>query len=404
MKRKIIGILVFTLFILTAMLPVSGYKNYESCKEINMVGDEGFKVSLNYAYNDFMDITVEEARDMLIDTSNGIQIPIDVRTDGEWREERIDTPYPEEPRHHIVTDLQNQNKLQEFISLYNGSEIIFYCRSGGRSRTAAQILDNSEFNGTIYNMLGGITSWKTAGFPTKTGNQVPNQPEKPSGLTTVRTGVSYVYNTSTTDPDIDSVKYGWDWDGDNIVDEWTDLNKSGITVNLYHLWNNPGTYNVSVKAEDLVGDQSEFSLVLTVTVVVNNPPDMPIITGNANGRAGNEYEYTFVATDPEEDFVSYYVKWGDGNTTTWTAFQSSGSPGYSESHTWNEQGTYTIEVKAKDQYDVESDWATLSVSMPRNKLITKILFHRLLEQLIQRFPLIVKLLQLPVLKNLINLQ
>jgi rhodanese-related sulfurtransferase len=404
MKSKMIGILISTLLVLTTVLPVSGYRNNKSCKEINTVEDEAFVVSLNYVYNGYTDITVEEARDMLIDTSNGIQIPVDVRTDGEWRDERIDTSFPEDPRHHIVTDLQNENKLQDFISLYNGSEIIFYCKSGGRSRTAAIILNDSEFNGTIYNMLGGITSWKTAGFPTKTGNQVPNQPAKPSGSTNVRTEVSYIYSTITTDPDIDSVKYGWDWDGDDIVDEWTDYNISGITINTSHTWDNPGTYDVKVKVEDSVGDQSEFSLVLTITVVVNNPPDTPIISGNANGRAGNECEYTFVATDPDEDDVSYYVKWGDGNTTTWTAFQSSGPPGYSESHTWSEQGTYTIEVKAKDQYDVESDWATLSVSMPRNKLITKTVFQQLLDQLIQRFPLIAKLLQLPVFKNLINSQ
>jgi hypothetical protein len=35
---------------------------------------------------------------------------------------------------------------------------------------------------------------------------------------------------------------------------------------------------------------------------------------------------------------------GDGDTTTWTEFRPSGPPGYSESHSWNTQGTYIIQA------------------------------------------------------------
>jgi len=56
----------------------------------------------------YTDISVQEAWDMLNDPSpsNGIQIPIDVRTDSEWYGERINTPYPEDPRHYCLSDLQ----------------------------------------------------------------------------------------------------------------------------------------------------------------------------------------------------------------------------------------------------------------------------------------------------------
>ncbi len=43
-------------------------------------------------------------------------------------------------------------------------EIIVYCRSGGRSATASGILDDHNFT-KVYNMLGGILAWQSAGYP-----------------------------------------------------------------------------------------------------------------------------------------------------------------------------------------------------------------------------------------------
>jgi hypothetical protein len=117
-----------------------------------------------------------------------------------------------------------------------------------------------------------------------------------------------------------------------------------------------------------------------VTIVENESPNAPTIEGKTSGTAGNSYPYTFTSTDPNGDQVSYYIKWGDGDVTDWTDFQASGPPGYSESHVWDEQDEYTIEAKAKDIYGAESDWATLTVTMPRGRATYKILFLRFLEQ------------------------
>jgi hypothetical protein len=121
----------------------------------------------------------------------------------------------------------------------------------------------------------------------------------------------------------------------------------------------------------------------------NNPPSIPTITGKSNGKAGNTYNYTFLSTDPEGDKISYYVKWGDGNTIFWTPLQASGTALY-ETHSWTLQGTYTIEAKAQDRYGCQSDWGTLTVSMPKNHVINTLLLNFLhnypvLYQIIQRF-------------------
>lgn len=39
-------------------------------------------------------------------------------------------------------------------------------------------------------------------------------------------------------------------------------------------------------------------------------------------------------------------------------------------HSWDEQGTYSIRVKARDTNDLESDWAEFEVSMPKTKIIS----------------------------------
>jgi len=161
--------LIFGIMVLLSGLTVGPAANAIKTGNEHVVDTTADDNCMSITVDGYTDISVQEAWDMLNDPSpsNGLQIPIDVRTDSEWKNERIDTPYPEDPRHYCLSDLQNENGLQEFISLYNESEVILSCKSGGRSASAAIILVNSEFNGTIYNMVGGITAWKGAGLPTK---------------------------------------------------------------------------------------------------------------------------------------------------------------------------------------------------------------------------------------------
>jgi len=129
-----------------------------------------------------------------------------------------------------------------------------------------------------------------------------------------------------------------------------------------------------------------------VTIVENEPPNAPTIEGETSGKPGTSYPYTFTSTDPDGDQVSYYIKWDDGSITDWTAFQASGPPGYSESHTWDDQGTYNITAKAKDTYGVESDWATLEVTMPRNRAVNTP-FLKFLQNHLHMFPILRLLIQ-----------
>ncbi len=114
---------------------------------------------------------------------------------------------------------------------------------------------------------------------------------------------------------------------------------------------------------------------------VTNPPNIPTIAGETNGDIQTSYDYTIQTTDPDQDDVKYQIDWGD-NTTTISGLNESGEE-IIVAHTWSIKGTYSIKVKAIDENYAESDWATLTVTMPcsYNKPIPQFL-----ELLFQRFP------------------
>ena len=228
-------------------------------------------------------------------------------------------------------------------------------------------------------------------------NNPPYAPSQPSGPTSGVVDESYFYLTSAIDPDGDDIQYGWDWDGDNIVDEYSSLMGSGNIDSRSHSWPYAGTYNVKVKAKDEHGLLSGFSSALTVTITSgeNQPPNKPDTpSGPTSGKAGTSYQYSSSTTDPESDNVYYNFSWGDGSYSGWLGPYPSGGP-VNGFHTWTNQGSYSIFVKAKDEAGLESPWSDpLSVSMPKNKGYLFSWFYYFLEQHPRLFPLLRQLVEL----------
>ncbi len=196
--------------------------------------------------------------------------------------------------------------------------------------------------------------------PVTTSNP-PNTPSITGPTHGVR-NAEYTYSTATTDPNGDQVYYWFDW-GDGTNSGWLGPYTSGLTITATHSWSELGTYDVKVKAKDTNGATSDWSEPLAISIVLDDPPNTPTITGQTSGKTGVTYLYTFVTTDPNGDDVYYFVDWGDNTSSGWLGPHASGVQS-SATHSWSQQGTYTIKVKAKDIYDVESGWATLDVTMP----------------------------------------
>ncbi len=132
---------------------------------------------------------------------------------------------------------------------------------------------------------------------------------------------------------------------------------------------------------------------LTQTWLVSSPPNPPSINGPINGKPEVEYDYSFSAIDPDNDRVYYFIDWGDGQTEEWLGPYNSGEI-IIINHSWAEKGTYIVKAKARDTYDLESDWETLDVSIPRNRFVTNSLFLQLLEKLFNAFPILKNMLKL----------
>lgn len=132
------------------------------------------------------------------------------------------------------------------------------------------------------------------------------------------------------------------------------------------------------------GTQLAYSYLYAIEVINDTAPSIPIITGTENGKVRHRYDYTIVSTDPENDNISYYVDWGDDKTTDWIGPCDSGEE-IIQSHLWLVRGTYEVKVKARDDHGMESDWGTLSVTMPY-KLSQFPFIHWMLERFPNAFP------------------
>ena len=141
----------------------------------------------------------------------------------------------------------------------------------------------------------------------------------------------------------------------------------------------------------MIASLAELAGFITLNApYIPNPPDGP-----ANGNIDEEYTYSTLTTDPQEDQIFYLFDWDDGTDSGWLGPYNSGEEAEA-SHTWSKRGSYSIKAKAKDTEGYESEWSDpLAVSMPRNRGLIKIV-----DAIITRFqnnhPILGRLLNLPI--------
>ena len=175
------------------------------------------------------------------------------------------------------------------------------------------------------------------------------------------------------------------WDVKNDVQKFVSgsLVNYGWIINDEQYWsgyNIPGSHFYA---------KEEGSFIPYLEIIVNDPPAAPQITGQASGKHGQSYDYTFISSDPNGDQIYFTIEWGDGQTNTWIGPYNSGQP-LTLPHSWAKTGTYTIKAKAKDTYGAESGWGTLQITMPLSNNLVRPHF---LEQLFERFPHLFPLLR-----------
>jgi hypothetical protein len=94
-----------------------------------------------------------------------------------------------------------------------------------------------------------------------------------------------------------------------------------------------------------------------IPIYASEPPSTPQAPDGPNsGSASVEYTYTASSIDPEGDQILYMFDWGDGNSSGWIGPFDSGKVA-SASHSWTQEGTYEIKVKARDVLGARSNWS-----------------------------------------------
>jgi hypothetical protein len=192
-------------------------------------------------------------------------------------------------------------------------------------------------------------------------NLPPEKPNTPSGNITVNIRQNTSYRSSSHDPDNDSIRYGWDWDGNGTVDEWTKWYSPNATlVDLIHQWKINGTFYIKVKAQDIHGAESQWSDSLKVTVnFVPSHPNIPTLTGPTRLAVGEVGVYYASTSTVEGLPVRFFFMWDDKSFNS-TDFVNSGETA-SASHAWNTPGNYTIVCEAENKYNYRSIEAILNV-------------------------------------------
>ncbi|MCD6331426.1 MAG: hypothetical protein J7L80_04425, partial [Thermoplasmata archaeon] len=147
---------------------------------------------------------------------------------------------------------------------------------------------------------------------------VSNAPSKPilNGPTYGYTNITYFFEASAYDIDGDKIRYGFDWNNDSIVDEWTDWYNSNESAICNHSWDKKGVYAVKVIAEDENGVKGEWSDILFINITsINHPPCKPTNPAPPDNAINISINPTLIVYvfDPDGDVlnVSFYDEYGN---------------------------------------------------------------------------------------------
>jgi len=185
-------------------------------------------------------------------------------------------------------------------------------------------------------------------------NSPPETPGIPGGPDYGEVTKLYRFYTNTTDVDGDKVKYGWDFTGDKVVDKWTNFYNSGVKVSGSWEWWNPGTYNISVKAEDIHGAQSNFSEVLAI--LINTPPMRPPTPSGPTGVYRN-LKYNYYSWGFDIDGDQLWHMWDLGNNFTDWYGPYEPEEACNITAYWNHIGTYDLKARCKDIHGAIGEWS-----------------------------------------------
>ena len=315
----------------------------------------------------------------VIDGQTGGVIWSQAVADQPWNAARI-TDISGDSINDVVIGTLYTNNYCYFLNGVDGSEL--WSGAYGEAVDSINSIPDVVNDVSMEMLVGGRNGKLTCisgGLDATGENQPPGKPTVDGTNAGVK-GLVYDFSFVASDPELDNVYYYIDWGGS--YEEWLGPYGSGEIINLNHSWSIPGNYTIISKARDEHFAVGPWSDPFLITILDNERPSIPTISGAIKVKAGAISEYSFVSTDPEGNDVFYYINWGDTLDELIGPF-ASGAEGKAN-HSWT-KGTYTIAVRARDIYGAETTWATLEVTVPRNRLSEKMLARLLFERFTKIF-------------------
>jgi PKD repeat protein len=225
---------------------------------------------------------------------------------------------------------------------YEDNPIHYYSTEGIYSVTLT-IINGAGFISTITKDLEINNDWDPiaiASYENSTENEFTVQ----------------FYGNDSFDPDGIIVSYEWDFDDDTTSD----------LINPIHEFTGEGQYYVRLMVTD--NENNKDAVYLNMNLLNQTPPEKPDIPqGSTEGIIGNEYYYSVITNDFEEDIIKYGINWDDGSPIEWSNQYYNSGEICTMSHIWLNTGNYNINVIAKDIHGAESEWSdTLHVLINEN--------------------------------------
>ncbi|MFH1013443.1 MAG: C1 family peptidase, partial [Thermoplasmatota archaeon] len=127
--------------------------------------------------------------------------------------------------------------------------------------------------------------------------------------------------------------------------------------------------NLIIAGQTNSNDEGQFDMMLTKMSLLDNTapltPEQP--NGQTHVKKGKTYSYSSTSTDAEQDAIYYLFDWGDDTFSDWLGPYFSNDICTAQ-HSWNENSSKNIRVKAKDEHDFHSAWSEpLVITLPKDK-------------------------------------
>jgi outer membrane protein assembly factor BamB len=187
-------------------------------------------------------------------------------------------------------------------------------------------------------------------------NHRPLTPQFLGGPEIGRVDYAYNFSIEAIDPDDDSVAARCIW-GDGDTSDWSPFGISGNAILLSHLWSDTGTYYIKAQIRDKKDLFSNWSEPCSLKIIIDEPPLTPTMpSGLDSGKINVSCDFASSTIDPDGNRISIRFAWGNGDTSDWSPYYSSGDT-VTTSYTWINTGTYLVKAQAKDELDMTSDWS-----------------------------------------------